>query len=197
MRVALVRRSECVPKKLGSSPMPAIHWETSRAYCRVVIGRSRPRRPPKRNSPGFLWAAAMADASRTAIDQSLILQRDAIDQARAALDSAEAERVRASLDHTRYAALARDSWATRQRFETASADAQKADAGVVAAKSALASAQQRIEVLSAQRKEAEAKFGRAKAVLDQAKVDLDKTVVKAPIDGAILKVNVRLGEYAQ
>src|SRR6516225_1463978 len=142
-------------------------------------------------------AVAAADASKAAIDQSLILQRDAINQARAALDSAEAERVRASLDHTRYAELARDSWATRQRFETASADAQKADAGVVAAKSALASAQQQIEVLSAQRKEAEAKFGQARAALDQAKVDLDKTVVKAPIDGAILKVNVRLGEYAQ
>jgi len=142
-------------------------------------------------------AVAAADASRAAIAQSLILQRDAIDQARAVLGSAEAERVRAALDHTRYAELARDSWATRQRFETASADAQKADAGVVAAKSALASAQQQIEVLSAQRKEAEAKFGQARAALDQAKVDLDKTVVKAPIDGAILKVNVRLGEYAQ
>jgi hypothetical protein len=45
MRVALVRRNECVPKKLGSSPMLAIHWPTNRAYCRVVIGRSRPRRP--------------------------------------------------------------------------------------------------------------------------------------------------------
>jgi len=142
-------------------------------------------------------AVAVAEASIAAIDQSLILQRDAIDQARAVLDSAEAERVRAVLDHTRYAELARDSWATRQRFETASADAQKADAGVVAAKSALASAQQQIEVLSAQRKQAEAKFGQARAALDQAKVDLDKTVVKAPIDGAILKVNVRLGEYAQ
>src|SRR6266404_2158207 len=48
MSVALVRRSECVPEKLGSSPMLAIHWQTSRAYCRVVIGRSRPRRPPKK-----------------------------------------------------------------------------------------------------------------------------------------------------
>ena len=80
-------------------------------------------------------AVAAAEASIAAIDQSLILLRDAIDQARAVLDSAEAERVRASLDHTRYTELARDSWATRQRFETASADAQKADAGVVAAKS--------------------------------------------------------------
>src|ERR1700730_284386 len=28
MRVALVRRSECVPKNLVSRPMPAIHWLT-------------------------------------------------------------------------------------------------------------------------------------------------------------------------
>jgi multidrug resistance efflux pump len=142
-------------------------------------------------------AVAAADASIVAIDQSLILHRDAIDQARATLDSAEAERVRASLDHARYAELNRDSWAPRQRFETAAADAQKASAGVAAAKAALASAQQQIGVLSAQRKEAEAKLGQARAALEQARVDLDKTVVKTPIDGAILKVNVRLGEYAQ
>jgi len=142
-------------------------------------------------------AAAAAEASVVVIDQSLIQQRNTIDQARAALDSAEAERVRAALDRTRYAELARDSWATRQRLETASADAQKADAGVTAAKAALASAQQQIDVLLAQRKEAEAKLAEAKAALEQPRVDLDKTVVKAPIDGAILKVNVRLGEYAQ
>ena len=45
-------------------------------------------------------------------------------------------------------------------------------------------------------KEAAAKLSQAKATLDQARVDLDKTVVMAPMDGAILKVNVRLGEYA-
>ena len=142
-------------------------------------------------------AVAAADASIAAIDQSLIQQRNTIDQARATLDSAEAERVRASLDQTRYAELARDSWAPRQRLETAAADAQKADASVAAAKAALAGAQQQIAVLSAQRNEAEAKLSQARATLDQARIDLDKTVVKAPIDGAILKVNVRLGEYAQ
>jgi multidrug resistance efflux pump len=142
-------------------------------------------------------AVAVAEASIAAVDQSLILQRDATDQARASLDSAEAERTRALLDSTRYAELARDSWAPRQRFETASADAQKAVAGVAAARAALASAQQQIAVLSAQRKEAEAKLRQMKAALEQAMVDLDKTVVKSPIDGAVLKVNVRLGEYAQ
>src|SRR5215813_14459009 len=67
-------------------------------------------------------AVAAAEASIAAIEESLILQRDAIDQARAALESAEAERVRAAVDHTRYAELARDAWAPRQRLETAAAD---------------------------------------------------------------------------
>ena len=59
MRVALVRRSECVPKKRGSSPTLAIHWQISRAYRCVVMGRFRLRRPPKRNSPDFFLALAI------------------------------------------------------------------------------------------------------------------------------------------
>lgn len=139
---------------------------------------------------------ASATASVAAIDQSLILQDAAIEQARANLEGAEAERNRAALDFTRYAHLVQDSWATRQRFETAKADAEKANAGVAAAKAALASAQQQHHVLLAQRKDAEAKLDQAIAALEGARADLDKTITKAPIDGAILKVNVRLGEYA-
>jgi membrane fusion protein (multidrug efflux system) len=82
------------------------------------------------------------------------LQDDTIEQARANLEGAEAERNRAALDFTRYAHLVQDSWATRQRFETAKADAEKASAGVAAAKAALASAQQQHHVLLAQRKDA-------------------------------------------
>ena len=67
---------------------------------------------------------------------------------------------------------------------------------LMAATAALASAQQQKQVLLAQRKDAEAKLDQAIAVLEGARADLDKTVTKAPIDGAILKVNVRLGEYA-
>jgi len=55
----LGQHSECVPKKHGASPMLAIQWEISRAHCRVSLGRSRPRRPSKRNSPGLLLAAAI------------------------------------------------------------------------------------------------------------------------------------------
>ena len=141
-------------------------------------------------------SVATAIASIAAIDQNLILQRDAIDQARANLEGADAERTRAALDLARYTHLVQDSWATHQRFEAATADADKANASVAADKAALASAQQQNNVLLAQRKEAEAKLDQAQAFLEGALADLDKTVTKAPIDGAILKVNVRLGEYA-
>jgi len=139
---------------------------------------------------------ASAIASIATIDQSLILQQAAIDQARANLEGTEAEQTRAALDLARYTHLVQDSWATRQRFETATSDADKANASVAAAKAALASAQQQNNILLAQHKEAEAKLEQAKAALEGARVDLDKTVTRAPIDGAILKVNVRLGEYA-
>src|SRR5262249_25985023 len=138
-------------------------------------------------------SVAAASAEIATIEQNLILQGDVIDQTLASLDSAEAERTRASLDHTRYAGLIRDGSAPVQRFEAAVADAKKANASVASAKAALASARQQIEVLSAQRREAEAKLAQAKAALDGARADLDKTVVKAPVDGVILKVNVRLG----
>jgi hypothetical protein len=43
--VALVRRSEWVPKRLESNPMLAIHSATSRAYCLVVMPWLPARRP--------------------------------------------------------------------------------------------------------------------------------------------------------
>src|SRR5262245_33996033 len=103
-------------------------------------------------------SVAAEEAAIAAIAQSMILQQDVINQAQANLDSADAERTRASLDHRRYAVLVRDGSAAVQRFETAVADAKKADASVAAANAALASARQQNEVLSAQRREAEAKL---------------------------------------
>jgi hypothetical protein len=57
IRVAFVRRGECVPNSLGSSPTLPIHSDTSRAYWRVVILRSGPRRSVNKNSPSRLPVA--------------------------------------------------------------------------------------------------------------------------------------------
>jgi membrane fusion protein (multidrug efflux system) len=98
-------------------------------------------------------AVAAGEAAIALIDQNIIMQRDVVDQAQANLEAADAERIRASLDHTRYEFLVRDGWATHQRFESATADSKKANASVAAAKAALATARQQSEVLSAQRRQ--------------------------------------------
>ena len=140
---------------------------------------------------------AAAQALLSSVEQSILLQRHTIAQATASLESSRAESARAELDRARYSVLARASYAPRQRLETAVADAEKAAASVAGAEARVAATQQEKEVLIARRLEAEAKLAQAKAALEQARVDLDRTVVRAPMDGTILKVNVRRGEYAQ
>lgn len=142
-------------------------------------------------------AIIAAEAAIRSIEQRIVLQKDLIEQSRAGVESAEAELARATLDHERYTALVRNLSVPRQRFETAVADVRKAAASLSAAKAALSGALHQVEVLNAQQHEAEAKLAETKAALEQAQVALDKTVVKAPVNGEILKVNVRLGEYAQ
>jgi HlyD family secretion protein len=53
-------------------------------------------------------SVAAEEAAIASIAQSMVLQQDLIGQAQANVDSAEAERTRAFLDHTRYGVLVRD-----------------------------------------------------------------------------------------
>ncbi|MGZ9089243.1 MAG: HlyD family secretion protein [Rhodoplanes sp.] len=135
-------------------------------------------------------------AAVSAIDHNLVLQRSVVGEAAARVTSAEAETERATLDQRRYHDLLDQGWTTHQRFETATADARRASAGLTAARAAFTSAPLQNDVFRADRQRAVAEFARAQAALDRARINLDKTVVKAPIDGSILKVNVRPGEFA-
>src|SRR5580658_6578043 len=80
-------------------------------------------------------------------------QKAMINQAAAAVDAAQAELSRADLDQKRYVALATNEVASRQRFETAQADATKAAANLLKAKAALEAETQQLAVLDAQKRE--------------------------------------------
>lgn len=140
---------------------------------------------------------ALAVAAAATVERQAEAQLAAIAQAKAQLQSAEAERSRAAADRVRFAALAARDWASRQKLEAAAADARKAEAALAAAQAGVAAAESALAVLAAQRREAEARIAAAAAKRQRARVDLDKTVVKAPIAGTILKVNLRRGEQAQ
>src|SRR5580704_242300 len=91
------------------------------------------------------------------------LQLAMIQQAEAMVTAAEAEVTRADLDQKRYVALITGEVATRQRFETADADARKAQAALLKARAALEAEKQQLVVLESQRREEEARLAQARA----------------------------------
>ena len=125
------------------------------------------------------------------------LQEAMIGQAAADIDAAQAEVNRAELDQKRYASLITSEVATRQRFETAQADASKAAANLTKAKAALDAAKQQLAVIEAQRHEEEARLRQARATLRLAQNDLDNTVIRAPADGIVGNRAGQIGQYVK
>jgi multidrug resistance efflux pump len=67
------------------------------------------------------------------------------------------------------------------KLEQARADLALLDAGSWSADIAVASAQ----------------FEQAKAMVNSSRIEIDRRTIRAPIDGRVLQVNIRLGEFAQ
>ena len=103
---------------------------------------------------------ASEEATVTTLGSRRELQLSVIDQAQATVQAVEIEVTRAELDRKRYVSLLTSDVATRQRFETADADARKADAAVLKARAALAAEKHQLAVLDSQRHEEEAKLSR-------------------------------------
>jgi membrane fusion protein, multidrug efflux system len=120
-----------------------------------------------------------------------------INQATAEVESAKAEAERADLDQKRYVSLVASDVATKQRFETAEADATKAAANLLRTQAALEAAKQQLAVLDAQKHEEQAKRDQARATLQLAQNDLDNTVIRAPVDGVVGNRAGQTGQYVK
>ena len=124
-------------------------------------------------------------------------QEAMINQAAAMVQSAEAEVSRADLDKKRYVSLMTSEVATKQRFETAEADATKAAANLLKAKAAFEAEKQQLAVIAAQKREEEARLMQAHATLQLAQNDLDDTVIRAPVDGIAGNRAGQTGQYVK
>ena len=87
--------------------------------------------------------------------------------------------------------------ATRQRFETAEADARKAAAALLKAQAALEAEKQQLAVLDSQKREEEARLLQARATLRLAQNDLDNTVIRAPVAGIAGNRAGQIGQYVK
>jgi HlyD family secretion protein len=142
-------------------------------------------------------AVAVKTAALAGIESQIERQASVVAGAAASVESAQADLDRATLDRARYERLSATTVASQQKLETTVADERKAAATLAGAKSALLAARSQENVLSAAREEARAALAEARAKLARAEIDLARTVVRAPIAGRILKINIHLGEYAQ
>ena len=142
-------------------------------------------------------AVATAEAAVDTYESRLELQRAMIDQAKAEVSAAEAEKARSERDYQRYQQLTASNYASRQRFETAQADDEKAAAALTQKRAALVAALGTLRVLRAQRDEEKARREQARAALRVARNDLDNTVIRAPVDGIAGNRAGQVGQYVK
>ncbi|WP_425602825.1 HlyD family secretion protein [Hoeflea algicola] len=138
---------------------------------------------------------AAAEATLANLDAERNLQQAAILQAAAQLDAALSRLTLARQNFERSGSLVRTRTASPAQLEQAEAAKDQANAAVDAAKAALEATKKKLDVLAAQKLAASAALKQARATRDLAQLDLDNTVVRAPLDGIVGNRQVRLGRF--
>jgi membrane fusion protein, multidrug efflux system len=134
-----------------------------------------------------------AQARLTNVDAETQLQHALIRQAEAQGRSAVAELNRATRASDRHRELIRSHAVSQAENDESDAARSRAEAGLSAASATVEAQQRRIAVLATQREAAVAAVAQAQATLDLARIDLDSTVVRAPVGGIIGNRQVRVG----
>jgi membrane fusion protein (multidrug efflux system) len=134
-----------------------------------------------------------AQARLDNIDAEAKLQHALIRQSEAERLAALAQLKLAKIASDRGHKLIRSSAVGQEEVDERDAALAKAEAGVSAASATLDAEKQRIAVLESQREAAVAALAHARAAQELAQIDLDDTVVRAPVDGVIGNRQVRVG----
>jgi len=129
--------------------------------------------------------------ARAAQEQAVIASRAAgVAQARA-----QAELAAQQVD--RYGRLAEQGWVSQARIQTEQAGARTAQASVAEAEAALVAEQRTAGVLGSTRSQSLAAVDVARARVEQARIALDRTVIRAPVGGVVGARGVRVGQYVR
>ncbi len=141
--------------------------------------------------------AAALDAAVRGVDDKASLERAMIAQKAAGVDSAHASSQLAQAELNRYGTLAGQGWVSPQRAQTARAAAAQANAGVAQARATLEAERRTAESLGSARAQTLAQAQAAHAAADQARIDLDRAEIRAPVAGVVGARAVRPGQYVR
>lgn len=143
-------------------------------------------------------AEAALATQKAALDNSH--QQEVAAQARiasseAAVDSANADLEQAQSQSDRQDSLIRSGVATTSAQEQAHAALDRARAGMAQAKAAVEVSRQDLQTIIVNRGSLEAAVANAQAAVELAKIDLSNTEIRAPREGRLGEVGVRIGQY--
>jgi membrane fusion protein (multidrug efflux system) len=124
------------------------------------------------------------------------LKEAMIEQAKATLAGDEAQIVRTRADWARYKLLQQDNAVSVQSMQKAEADYQQAQADGQQAQAGLLAAQRQLAVIDSQKGQVMAALQQAVAGRDLAKLNLDYTQIRSPINGVVGNRRARLGAWA-
>jgi membrane fusion protein, multidrug efflux system len=143
-------------------------------------------------------ATAVVAARAAALDglrAQYVLQQSTIRQQQAELAAKGAQASFTAADAARYRSLAMTAAGSRQDAQRSDALDVQARSGVMAADAALDAARQQLKVLTAQIAEADAAAAQARADLETARLNLEYTEIRAPIDGYVGNRAAQVGAY--
>lgn len=136
-------------------------------------------------------AAARARLANSA--EEIRLQNTLVRQAEAQRHAAVADLILNRKTSERRRELVERGAVSRAQVDESDAGMRRAEAGTAASAASIDAQRQRIGVLGTQREAAVAALAQAEAARDLARLDLENTVVRAPISGVIGNRQVRIG----
>ena len=129
------------------------------------------------------------------VDALIRQQQNLIDQAAAQIAPTRANLELARVERNRARSLLRSTYGTQAALDKAEAAFQAASATLRNNEAALAGAKGQLAVLATGRRQAEADLGQAQASLTLARIDLEHTVIRAPVRGQLGRRAVLEGQY--
>ena len=138
-------------------------------------------------------AAARAELANA--DQTQAQAEAALLASRASLESLQAERTRAGAEQGRVDELSAKGSVSLNERDKVRVSARAAEANVAKGQADIRVSEERIKAAKVGRGGLQAKLQVAEAARELAQIDLDNTVIRAPRDGQLGEVNVKLGQY--